>query len=134
MRLGSWVQVLQSMCVRYRATGASSPAWRHTSHHGPRLTHLRTTSSGHTRVHVLNHTRLDHIRMLRLGHWMARRHSRVLGNALMGRKWLGHHHRYAKKPSATRRLMRTIPTEPDDHNCDDKRPPDGLMRRANQSE
>lgn len=126
MRLGSWVQVLQSVCVWYWATGASSRAWRHTSHHGPWLTHLRTTSIGNARVHVLYHTRLDHIRVLGLGHWMARWHSRVLGNALMGRKRLGHHHRYAKKPSATRRLMRTIPTEPDDHNCDEKSlPKDG---------
>lgn len=116
MRLGSWVQVLQSMCVWYRTTGASSPAWRHTSHHGPRLTHLRTASSGHARVHVLNHTGLDHIRMLGLGHWMARRRSGMLGNALMGRKWLGHHHRCAKKPSATRRL-KDYSKRTDDHNC-----------------
>jgi hypothetical protein len=87
----------KSMSLDRTTRACCSSAWRH-SHHRSSLSDLRPSWRRHARVHRLHHpgTRMS-VRMLSWGHWMAWRQARMLRHALMGRKWLRHHHRYAAK-------------------------------------
>lgn len=101
-------QVRESMRVRHRAPGASRPSSRrHSAHHGPCLTDLRACGRRDSRMHLLYHARsgrlspeVCRVGVLSLCHWVARRKPGVLRDALMGRKWLRHHHRCAPRSPA----------------------------------
>ena len=89
------IQVGESMGIRHRTTRTSgAPSARcHTTHHWAGLAHLRSSRSGYTRVHLLDHSRtgMSSIRMLG-GHWMVTGRQAVLRDALVGGKRLRHHH------------------------------------------
>lgn len=68
---------------------------RHSTHHRTRLCHLRAPGSRHPGMDLLDNASagMGGIWMLSVGHRMTRRQPRMLWDALMGRKWLRHHHR-----------------------------------------
>lgn len=94
-------QMRKCMSLDRTARACCPSSWRH-SHHRPALSDLRPSWRRHARVHRLHHPcpRMS-VRVLSWGHWMTWRQSRMLRHALMGRKWLRHHHRYAAKSPRT---------------------------------
>ena len=87
------------MRIRYRASGPSGDsAMRQACHHRPWLTDLRRGTSD-ARVHLLDHacpwsltSQMGSVWMLSLSQGVSRMEARMLRHALMGSKWLRHHH------------------------------------------